>query len=556
MVIHTLLEAIGSCVPAGATVLITRPPENHTADFATSAALAAAKVCNTPPKDIAEAICQKLQNLPEVENAVIAGNGFVNITLTPDALVAAAHQATQPLPQTSKKYVVEFGQENIAKPQSVGHLRSNVIGQALAHLLTFNGHTVVTDNHLGDWGTQFGCLIVALELWGDTAAIAASESPVSELNALYVRFHEAAEKDDTLKEKARQAFVRIEQKDPKARSTWQWICEISLKEFKKSYARLGSSFDAMHGESFFEDRLEEVIGTCLSSGVAQKSEDGSVAIFNDALADTPLLIQKSDGATLYSTRDLATVQFYVEHYKPDVVLQCTGAEQSLYFKQMYAAAQKVGFMKNTTFVHITNGLVRLPEGKMSTRKGRVVRLHDVFDAAVKKAAALLEEKSPDITHSQRAELAESIGIGSVKFADLGRRRESDIVFRWDDMLSLDGYSAPFIMYAHARLQRLIEKTETDATPDPLLLEQPDRALLAEVALLPVSCKRAITTYHPHVVARQLFDIATCMSHWYHAVPVLKAAPAARALRCALAASTAHALKKGLELLGIAAPNRM
>lgn len=558
MLATKLTTAIAPLLPAACDFTLEIPPNPKFGDFACNAALLLARSLGRPPRELAAEVALKLESLPEIAKVEIAGPGFLNLFLRDDYIWRAVPPAAEPpaAPQPPRKVLVEYGQENIAKPMSVGHLRSNLIGRSLVEIHRFLGWQVITDNHLGDWGTQFGKLIVALRRWGDRQTVAAD--PIPELNALYIRFHEEAEKDPTLEDEARAEFAKLEAGDAENRATWQWLRDESLHAFQKMYARLGSQFDHFHGEAFFEPDLPRVIAELQVKGIAVENPDGSIMIpFPPEVSQSPLLIQKSDGATLYATRDLAAVRFYVREFAPDLVLQCVGAEQSLHFRQFYDAARRAGWMGETQFVHVTNGLVRLPEGKMSTRKGRTIQLEQLLDEAEEKMRAVLTEKNCEIAGEAREQLIRDLALGAVKFADLGRARESTITFTWESALSFEGYAAPYLMYTHARACSILRRVPAaDVTDFAQFSDPAERALALLLDRFTETVQAAASSYHPHVVAQFIYEVAQSFNTFYHRLPVAQATGTEQAVRRQLVATTADVLRVGLGLLGIAAPERM
>ncbi len=474
-----------------------------------------------------------------------------------------------------KTIVVDFSSPNIAKPFSVGHLRSTVIGHSIVKIYRFLGYTVVGDNHIGDWGTQFGKLMLAFELWGDRETVAAN--PIRELLDLYVRYHDEAESDPALDEQARSWFRRLEEGDPKARETWRWFREVSWEEFDRIYRLLGVEFEEVLGESFYNDQLDQVVEQAFQSGLAEwgeiearggkegEGEDSPEAMEKVALIhlrdhgiETPLLIQKSDGTSLYATRDLATIRHRIETWAPEAIIYVVGGEQKLYFQQVFKAAELLGLEANC--VHVPFGLIRLPKGKMSTRKGRVIFLEDVLEEAVRRAEAVLEER--DLSDEEKTEIARIVGIGAVKYADLSQTRTKDVLFDWEKMLNMQGDSAPYLQYAYVRIQSILRKAagmpRGQAVSSPRSLGHPQELTLVKtLAGFPGTVRAAATGYTPHVIAGYLISLARDFSSFYNQVPVLKAeTPELAATRLELCRRTAQVLEKGLDLLGIECPERM
>ena len=560
--LNKLSALISAALPSPCSYTLEPPAVASHGDYATNAAMVLGKQLGRNPREVAEEIAQKLGTGDVIAKAEVAGPGFVNVWLTDGVLLTALPTVAVP-PELMKKekIVVEYGQENIAKPLSVGHLRSNIIGQALVNIFRYLGHEVVSDNHLGDWGTQFGKVIVAYKKWGDRDTI--HKNPIAELLALYVRFHEEAEADATLEDMAREESKKLEDGDSENMALWEWFNEESRTNLDRIHDRLGVHFDAVHGEAFYRNATEGIIRELLEKGIAREDDKGAVLLeFPPEMSDTPLLIRRSDGGTLYATRDLAAVKFYMEHYAPDRVLQVVGSEQSLYFRQFYDAAVRAGWMTAGQFVHVANGLVRLPEGKMSTRKGRVVVLEGVLDEAETRVRAVLDEKKCDVVGEEREQLVKDIALGAIKFSDLGHSREKNIVFTWEAALSFDGYAAPYLQYTHARCVSLLAKAgasdvgSLELPGGATLVTAEERALALKLGQFQVAVARGAAEYHPHVIAGYLFDLAQVYNSFYQSVPVNGAEGDVRLVRLYMVGKVAEVLRVGLGMLGIKAVGRM
>ena len=468
--------------------------------------------------------------------------------------------------------VIDYSSPNIAKPFSVGHLRSTVIGQALHNALSFLGYRVVGDNHLGDWGTQFGKLLCAFSRWGSEEEL--ERNPTASLLGLYVRFHEEAKTDAGLELEARDWFRRLETGDEKARSLWQRFVRFSTAEFGRIYDLLGVKFDSVRGESAYEDRLSGVISRALDSGAARREKpaaamvtggeevgpDETVVIIplDDKGIQTPLILQKSDGTSLYATREIATAEYRIERWRPEKMLYVVGKEQELYFRQFGAALAKIGI--GVPCVHVTFGLVRLPEGRMSTREGRVVFLEDVIAEAVRRAEAVVQDR--DLSPEDKARISRIVGIGAIKYADLSQSRIKEVVFDWNRMLALDGDSAPYLQYAYTRTRSILRKGEaqrtSDRAPDTTCLVLPEEfTLLKSIARFPDAVASAAESYEPHRIAGRIYRIARDFSAFYDKAPVLKAETAElRDARLYLVEMTGKVIATGLALLGIEVTDRM
>ncbi|MEO0070726.1 MAG: arginine--tRNA ligase [candidate division WOR-3 bacterium] len=536
-----------------------------------------AKVLKKDAAALAESIVKHLELTASPFASARALKGYVNLKFNPEALAEGVFADYQRDPERygawtlgqGKTVVIDYSSPNIAKPFSVGHLRSTIIGQALYNIFSFLGYKVVGDNHLGDWGTQFGKLLCAFELWGDEKKLA--QNPTGYLLELYVQFHEKAKMDKTLEAKAREWFRRLETGDPKTRTRWQEFVQLSRKEFDRIYQLLGVSFDLTLGESFYADRLPEVIERALKKNVARAErppetvqsgeEDVSqnekvVLIPLDSMGlKVPLLLQKSDGTSLYAARELATYEYRVQTYQPEKILYVVGNEQEFYFKQFNAALKLLGY--DVPCIHVNFGLIRLPEGRLSTREGRVIFLLDVINEAIDRAKAVLVSR--DLSQEEKETIARKVGIGAIKYADLSQNRVKDVVFDWDRMLSLDGDSAPYLLYAYTRTRSIFRKAPTSLPPpQPKLLTTPEElTLLKHIAWFPLVVRAAAETYQPHRVANHLYRLAQDFSTFYDRIPVLKADKNELvSTRLALVEMAGTVLKTGLKLLGIEVTERM
>jgi arginyl-tRNA synthetase len=468
--------------------------------------------------------------------------------------------------------LIDYSSPNIAKPFSVGHLRSTIIGQALRNILSFLGYQVIGDNHLGDWGTQFGKLLCAFSRWGSEEEL--ERNATAHLLSLYVRFHEEAKANADLELEARDWFRRLETGDEQARSLWQRFVKLSTAEFGRIYDLLGVEFDSMRGESAYEDRLSGVISRALERGVARREKpaaamvtggdevgpDETVVIIplDDVGIETPLILQKSDGTSLYATREIATAEYRIERWHPEEMLYVVGKEQELYFRQFSAALAKLGIP--VPCVHVTFGLVRLPEGRMSTREGRVVFLEDVISEAIRRAEAVVQDR--DLSPEEKARISRIVGIGAIRYVDLSQSRIKEVVFDWNRMLALDGDSAPYLQYAYTRTRSILRKAPDFAPsafrlhPSSFVLPE-ELALLKSVARFPNAIVAAAESYEPHRIAGRIYRIARDFSAFYDKAPVLKAeTPGLRDARLYLVEMTGKVLATGLALLGIEVTDRM
>ena len=583
-----LAEALAGYDATELVVELEHPKDEAHGDYATSVALGLAKKLGKSPMEIAKEIVSKVGAIDGAAKIEVAPPGFVNFTLTDEAILEAINADVGPnLGQNKRKVIVEYSSPNIAKPFSIGHLRSTIIGDAVANLLEATGWQVFRDNHLGDWGTQFGKEVYAIKTWGNEAAIEQAAEPVKELVALYVKFHEEAETEPGLEDAARAWSKKLEDGDPEARRLWQKCVDWSWREFNRLYDRLGVKFTENngrgYGEAYFENKMEPVVAELKEKNLLKESEGAQLVFFeNDALP--PLMIIRKDGATLYATRDLATDKFRLAHYGADiVVINETGIEQELHFQQLYKIEELLGWYEPGQRVHIKHGHWRFKDRKMSTRKGDVIWLEEVLNEAVTRARKLISTSGTarDLGEPEQKALAEAVGIGALKWNDLKSGPQNNITFDWDEVLNMDGNSAPYMQYAHARACSILRAaglavtacpvaracrglygdlarpaTTSSARSDPAMLNEAERALARRLGRFNETVEHAAAHYAPNTLCNYLYDLAQCFSNFYQTQPVLKAQSSERDLRLRLVAATAQVIKNGLKLLGIQAPAKM
>lgn len=536
-------------------------------DLMTSWPLKTAKATGRQPTNIAAELAQRINQATIFAGraqAAVAGPGFVNVTLSDDELMRELDdleqlEPTQPVSDllVGQTILVEYSQPNIAKPMHLGHLRTTILGETIKRLLTAAGARAVGINHLGDWGSQFGKLLAAYKRWGTPETLA--QGGIKEMLRLYVVFHDELERDPEVAVLGAKEFAKLEAGDAENRQLWQEMRDVSMLQFRAFYERLGITMDEPElGESDFVPELPRLIADALARGVASESEGAIVIPVGEDLP--PCLIRKSDGATLYATRDLAAVSYRVNRWHPTRILYVVAADQSLHFEQVFRAAAQLGIVGETVLEHIPYGLVSLPEGKMSTRKGRVIFLDDVLAEAVSRTAALIAEKSPELDPQERAQLAEQIGVSAVKYQILNQNRQTTIVFDWDKIISLQGNTAPYLVYTRARALSVLRKAGVATTKLTLVdlgeLDSDERTVLRHIIRLENVVERAATGYAPNTLADWLYQLAALYNHFYESYPILQADAKKRAARLALSAVVAVRLKHGLELLGLATPDRL
>ena len=572
---------------------LVKPEFAEQGDYATNIAL------KMGGRKVAEELAVKLKSDKDlvaiVSKIEVAGPGFINFWVDPIMLVKNIEQISD----RSKKYrisgtgegktvLVEYSAPNIAKRFGIGHLRSTIIGDSLYRLHKALGYTVVGENHLGDWGTQFGVFLY--KICEENKGIDLAKVTIDDLEKMYVDFNTEAENNKEIWEKAKEWFKKLESGDIQARKVWKKIRDISLLEFGKIYDLLGVKIDNAHGESFYEDKVAEVIDELQGKGISKKSE-GALIVEFDAMP--PAMALKSDGTTTYFTRDLAAIRYRLDKWNPDIFIYEVGSEQKLHFKQVFEAAKKLGWTKNKEFVHVAHGLFRFKDGKMSTRKGKTVRLEDVLDQAIYRATSLSDDsskraddpyfkprtkKANSTKHlkslEEAGDVGKKVGIGSIKYFDLLHSPTSDIVFDWNKIFLLEGNSAPYLQYTYARCRSILEKYGKKVSTN---LEQfdmnKDEELVARALIhFEETVESAATNYSPNLLCNYLFTLAQSYNTFYSHNKIVnsgqtteggmagnkesKLTKEVEELRVALSLATAEVLSNGLDLLGIQAPERM
>lgn len=509
---------------------------------------AVAKKRGVNPQEMARQVADKLAIIENIE-LEIAG-GYVNIVPSEEFLKAALDQDFLGQKEDKGTVIVEFSSPNIAKPMSIGHLRSTIIGDALQRIYRYLGHKVISINYLGDWGTQFGKLLVAYKRkFGD---LGARDLSAHELLDLYVDFHKDADEADN--EAARAMFSLLEAGDDAATSLWQALKDASLKEFNKIYNELDIHFTEQdQSEAHAGSLSDEIIKIAKDRGVAKES-DGALIIPFDNI-ETPLILKKQDGSTIYGTRDLAALKFRLDTYKPEKILYVVGSEQILHLEQVFAAAHLLGFDNSTHLEHIKFGYIRLPEGKMSTRSGRVVFLTDVIEEAKTRAKEAIAQKSSDLNEIEKENLVNSLAIGALKYFDLKHSRQGDIVFNWDEMLSLKGKSAPYLQYSYVRAKSVLEKAGSFKSPN-IIKEDEDKSLLRTLSLFNVIVEESAAQNAPHILANYLNELAEKFHWFYENYRILVDDEDSKNYRLTVTSLVSKAIKKGLDLLGIKTVEKM
>ncbi len=546
--------------------LIEVPPDPKMGDYAFPC-FSLAKKFRKAPNFIAKEITQGLKDtdgyIAHIENAGGYINFFVNQARFNETVLLKVFAGGQRYGGSSegngKNVVLDFSSPNIAKPFTVGHLRSTVIGNSIYKIYSFLGYSCVRINHLGDWGTQFGKVIAAYKRWGRPEDLEGtpSESLMVIFN-LYVRFHKEAEEDPSLEAEGRAWFKKLEEGDEEARRLWKLFTEINLKEFKRIYDLMGVEFDSYAGESFYEDKMDSMLKILEDAGLVEESE-GALIVDLSEYKMPPCLLQKQDGATLYATRDLTAAVYRAETYNFHKLIYVVGMEQTLHFKQFFKVLELLGYKWSKSCVHVPFGLIRFAEGKMSTRQGKVIFLEEVLTQAIEMTSEIIKEKNPDLVDKEK--VARDVGIGAVIFGDLRNNRIKDVKFDWEEVLNFDGETGPYVQYTHARASSISRRGQKslDGIQDidfSLLKEDEEAAVVRLLADFPSRVKAAAEEYEPSIIARYLIDLSRAFNKFYNAHRVLVDEEDLKKARLTLVEATRQVLANGLSLLGMAAPFEM
>jgi arginyl-tRNA synthetase len=542
---------------------LTQATDSRFGDYQTNAALILGKQRGENPRDVGAKILERLDVSDLSESPTVAGAGFINFTLRADAVAKKAAElfvderlgvarSTSP-----KKIVIDFGSPNVAKPMHVGHIRSTALGDALARIATFIGHDVIRDNHIGDWGTQFGMVIWGWKNLLDRDAL--QRDPLAEIVRIYKETNARSTSDPAVREACRQELVKLQSGDKENTGIWNECVALSMQDFEHVYELLDIHYDIQCGESFYDDRLAGVVDRLLKSKIAEVSEGAVVVFFRGVpeLADKPCIIRKSDGGFNYATSDIATVEYRINELTRDTLWYVVGAPQTLHFRQIFEIARREGYKAD--FRHIPFGNVLGEDRKlMKTRSGENVPLRQLLEEACIRARKIVEEKNPGLTDAEKIDIARTIGIGAVKYADLSQYRMTDYIFSWDKMLALQGNTAPYLQNAYVRIRSIFRKAGEGAPKiDKFVLNES-----AEITLAKRLCQFAeivpqvLNDFRPNILANYLFELADGFHAFYEACPVLRSDEPVRGSRLAVCDLTGRILQRGLDLLGIKVPEKM
>lgn len=532
--------------------------------YSTNLALVAAKLRKKKPMDAAQEFVREIsKKSPDgfFEKVDVAAPGFINFWMTPRALQQELSALLK-----EKKYgahaigkgktvVIDYSSPNIAKPMHVGHLRSTIIGDAIGNVYEYLGYTVVRSNYLGDWGTQFGKLIAAYKLWGKKEDV--EKDPIGTLLNLYIKFHGEEKKNSELEKRGQEEFKKLEEGDKENKKLWEWFKKESLREFEKIYRLLGVTFTEATGESAYEKDLKEIVSDLRARGIAKISE-GAIVVPLDEFKLPPALVQKSDEASLYLTRDLAVLRSRVAKYNPEKILYVVANQQTLHFEQLFATAKLLKW-KVPELMHVKFGLVLGEDRKkLATREGKIIPLKELMEKIIGLALKVVAEKRPELSESVRREIAEAVGIGALKYNDLKENRNSDVAFDWEKMLDFSGNSAPYLLYAYARLSGILRKAGKTGKADfSLLAGEFELSLARHLFEFPEIVKDAADVCLTNGIAQYLYELANAANRWYETTPILKDENVPRRnARLELVRAACMVLERGLSLLGIRTPKEI
>jgi len=541
---------------------ITLATNEKFGDFQTNFAMVNSKVLKSNPRAIAENVINNLVENNIIEKVEIAGPGFINIFLKDEFMgetVKTISKEEYDLSFLNREgeVVIDYSSPNIAKRMHIGHLRSTIIGDSIKRIYNYLGYNTVSDNHIGDWGTQFGKLIIGYRRWLNQDAY--KENAIEELERVYVEFARAAEEDESLEDLAREELKKLQDGDEENNRLWKEFIQVSLDEYNKLYERMDVKFDTYYGESHYHDMMPGVVEELKEKGIAVEDQGAQVVFFDEETKLHPCIVQKKDGAFLYSTSDIATIKSRRQDYNINKLVYVTDERQQDHFRQFFKITDMLGWEVEKD--HVWFGIMRFAEGIFSTRKGNVIRLEQLLDEGKKRALAVVEEKNPTLSTEEKENIAEVVGVGAIKYADLSQNRQSAVIFEWDKILSFEGNTAPYLQYSYARIQSILRKGSENGKVvneevTVKLGEKAEKALALFLTQLPNIAMKASETYKPNLLTDYLFELAKKFNTFYNCCPILNQEDEVLYSRLLLAERTAKVLKEGLDLLGIKTVDRM
>ena len=534
-------------------------------DYATNFAMVNSKLLGKNPREIAQNLIDNFQESDIIEKLEIAGPGFINIFLKEDFINNEFSKIGNEnydfsFLDTDKKIILDYSSPNIAKRMHIGHLRSTIIGDSIKRILNFTGYNTVADNHIGDWGTQFGKLIVGYNNWLDRENY--EKDPIEELERIYVLFSQESENNPELEDIAREELRKLQTGDEINNKLWHEFIDISLKEYDKIYKRLDITFDLYNGESFYNDMMPNIIKELTDKNIVTEDQEALVVFFDEETNLHPCIVQKKDGSFLYSTSDLATIKYRKETLHADKVIIITDERQQDHFRQVFKISEILGEGFDYDKVHVWFGIMRFKDGIFSSRKGNIIKLNDLLDEARQKVRETVEEKNPSIPVEEKELISEVVGIGAIKYFDLSQNRTSPIIFEWEKVLSFEGNTGPYLQYTYARIKSIFRKLKEeniDYNKDSkIILESDIERDLALILLdFPNIVVKAAESYRPNLIADYLFETARAFNTFYNSKSILKEDNKdIMNSRITLSDKSAYILKMGLDLLGIKTVDRM
>ncbi|MEH1740292.1 arginine--tRNA ligase [Fusobacterium varium] len=531
-------------------------------DFQTNFAMMNSKIIGKNPRTIAQEILDNLEENDVIDKLEIAGPGFINIFLKSKYLGEVLKKSRTEeydfyFLNREGDVIIDFSSPNIAKRMHIGHLRSTIIGDSIRRIYKYLGYHIVADNHIGDWGTQFGKLIIGYRRWLNKEAY--KENPIEELERVYVEFSKLSETEPELEEEARLELKKLQDGDAENFALWKEFIKVSLDEYDKLYKRLGVHFDTYYGESFYHPIMQGVVEELVEKKLAVEDDGAKVVFFPEEDNLFPCIVQKKDGAFLYSTSDIATIKFRRETYNINKLIYLTDERQQDHFKQFFRITDMLGW--NVEKHHIWFGIMRFADGVFSTRKGNVIRLEQLLDEGKKRAYEIVQEKNPSLSEEEKDKIAEIVGVGAIKYADLSQNRQSPIIFEWDKILTFEGNTAPYLQYSYARIQSILRKAESegknvDYSKEIKIEDKLERALADHITAFPMAVLKASETFKPNIIADYLFELSKKFNSFYNSCPILNQEDEILYSRALIAKITGETIKDGLSLLGIKTLERM
>lgn len=528
--------------------------------FQTNIALVSSKKLRRNPREVATEILKNIDTTTVIEKADIAGPGFINFFIKQENLNSYLSNFNPEkwdyeLDIEKGTTVIDYSSPNIAKRMHIAHLRSTIIGESIKRMYKFLKRDIIADNHLGDWGTQFGKLIVGYNNWLDKEAY--TENPLQELERIYVKFEQESAEDESLLPLAREELKKLQDGDITNKALWQDFIDTSIKEYNKLYKRLNVEFDTYWGESYYFDSMPGVINELVDKKIAKESQGALIVEFEESEHLHPCLIRKSDGATLYATSDLACIKKKMEAYDINKLIYVTDDRQCDHFKQFFRVSEMLGW--NVNNIHVPFGLMKFADAHFSSRKGNVIRLETLLDEAESRALKIVEKKNPELPDEEKKEIARVVGIGAVKYSDLSQNRTSTIVFDWDKNLSFEGNTSPYLQYVYARIQSILRKanfSNPEGVKELLFEEEIENRLIIQLTKFHGVINKAAESCKPNVIADYIYELAQMFNTFYNSINIMKSDDKEKNSRLLLIYKVAETIKSGLDLLGIEVLDRM